>query len=103
MTRPQFMKIAKATTEFFWPLVYQNVSQEEATYLRKTPVARRNLDRRLFMALAHTLLSPDQLQAVANLDLEDPQTSLDSGPTTRTPLATNLDQHTATPREDPEP
>ena len=59
MTYFRFLKIARATSAVFWPLVYQNVTPEEADYLRLTPVTRRNLDRRLFLALANTLLSPD--------------------------------------------
>ena len=76
MTYLRFLKIARATSSAFWPLVYQNVTSEEADYLRLTPAARRNLDRRLFLALAHTLLSPDQISNAHDLELEDIQTDL---------------------------
>lgn len=87
MTRPTFTKIAQMTSSYFWPLVYSRCTDEEVTYLKHTPVARRNLDRRLFMALAETLLSPDQIQAVRGLELEDPQTDIHTGQSTETPFS----------------
>lgn len=87
MTYPRFLKIARQTASTFWPLVYECVTQEEATYLRQSPAARRNLDRRLFLALAHTLLTDDQISKASDLGLEDPQTNIPTGPHTATPFS----------------
>ena len=81
MTYSRFHKIAQSTSKAFWPLVYLHVTPEEAAYLRSTPSARRNLDRRLVLALAHSLLTPDQISNAVDLELEDPQTNLPENPT----------------------
>jgi len=76
MTITRFKKIATATSSAFWPAAYQHLTPEEVTYLRKTPAARRNLDRRLISALAKTLLTPDQINDLKDIDLEPDQTYL---------------------------
>lgn len=86
MTYSRFLKIARETSKTFWPLVYEHVTPEEATYLRKTPIVRRNLDRRLFMALAQTLLSADQLGKTDSIVLEDEQSYIETGTSTATPF-----------------
>lgn len=86
MTYSRFLKIARATGQVFWPLVYAHVTPEEATYLRKSPMVRRNLDRRLFMALAHTLLSAEQLGKTDGITLEDEQSDIETGSSTATPF-----------------
>jgi len=73
MTIARFQKIAQLTSIVFWPAVYQHVSPEEGNYLRQTPAARRNLDARLVRALAETLLSPDQINQLKNIDIADLQ------------------------------
>ena len=73
MTKTRFLKIARTTAETFWPAVYKYLSPEEATYLRTSPAARRNLDARLIRALAETLLTPEQLQTLTEAETEDLQ------------------------------
>ena len=73
MTTTRFQKIAQLTATVFWPSVYKHVSPQEATYLRQTPAARRNLDARLVRALAETLLSPDQINQLKNTEIHDLQ------------------------------
>jgi len=80
MTYARFHKIASSTSKAFWPLVYLHVTPEEATYLRSTPSARRNLDRRLVLALAHSLLTADQISNSVDFELDDPQTHLQETP-----------------------
>jgi hypothetical protein len=101
MNKAPFMKIARATTLFFLPQTYQHLTPEQAHYLRNTPVAQRNLERRLFMALAHTFLSPEQLQSIKGLELEDPQTDITSGPPTETPISTPIPRRKSQPKKDP--
>ena len=76
MTIARFQKIAQLTSIVFWPAVYQHVSTEEATYLRNSPAAQRNLKARLVRSLAETLLSPDQLIRLKNIDIVDLQPDL---------------------------
>jgi len=101
MNKAPFMKIARATTLFFLPQAYEHLTPEQAHYLRNTPVAQRNLERRIFMALAHTFLSPDQLQSIEGLQLEDPQTDITSGPTTQTPITIPSPRRKSQPTKDP--
>lgn len=78
MTTHRFRSIAQNTAQSFWHNVYAFLSPEEKTYLRATPAARRNLDKRLLRALAETLLSPDQLSKFYDLELEDPQADIEN-------------------------
>jgi len=101
MNKTPFMKIARATILFFLPTTYQHLTPEQAHYLRNTPVAQRNLERRIFLALAHTFLSPEQIQSIDGLELEDPQTDITTGPTTETPISIHTRRRTSQPRKDP--
>ena len=103
MTPHRFLKIARATAAAFWPLVYHHVTENEATYLRNTPSTRRNLDRRLVLALAHSLLTPEHISNMNGVDIEDNQTDLTTGPTTATPLKPAIPTRTSAPRKHPHP
>jgi len=76
MTTKRFQKIAQLTATVFWPSVYQHVTPDEATYLRNSPAAHRNLHARLVRALAESLLSPDQINRLKNVEIEDLQPNL---------------------------
>lgn len=103
MTPHRFLKIAKATAATFWPLVYAHVTENEATYLRSTPSTRRNLNRRLVLALAHSLLTQEQISNMNGVEIEDNQTDLTTGPTTATPLKPAMPFRNSEPRKEAHP
>lgn len=76
MTQARFLKIAKETTESFWVYAYDYLTLEEANFIRSTPTAHRNLERRIVYALAQSLLTTDQISLLEGLVLEDPQSAL---------------------------
>jgi len=78
MTIPRYQRICKETVATFWPAVFRFLEPAEQNYLRNTPAARRNLDKRIQLALAETLLSPDQISRYLDPTIEG-QDHLPSG------------------------
>lgn len=76
MTVAQFKSVTAVTALTFWQQVYKHLSPDEIRYLDSTPIARRNLDKRIIRALAETLLSPDQITRSFDLELQDPQDNI---------------------------
>lgn len=76
MTLERFTKIARKTTAKFWFFTFDYLTPEEANYIRETPTAHRNLERRIVYALAQSLLTPDQICLLKDLVLENPQSNL---------------------------
>jgi len=96
MTHARFLKIAKETTESFWVYTFDYLTPEEASYIRSTPTAYRNLERRIVYALAQSLLTTDQISLLEGLVLEEPQSELPTAEHTAKPKRPTA-KHTAKP------
>ena len=77
MTMHRFHKVAQLTAQSFWTLAFAYMLPEEETYIRTTPHARRNLERRLIRALADTLLEPKQIAELEDLTIQDSQLAIE--------------------------
>lgn len=76
MTIHRFSKVLRPTIKVFWTQAFLQLSPQERHYLQKTPTVRRNLDRRLLLALAETLLTPEQITRFKDTEIEQLQTEL---------------------------
>lgn len=79
MSKRRFLTIIRAVNKVLWPALYKHLTPEQQHYLRHTPAARRNLDRRMILAIANTVLSPQQIATLDDIEplehelpLEDP-------------------------------
>ena len=103
MTHLRFQKIARETTAKFWLYTYKYLTPEEANYIRETPTAHRNLERRIVYALAQSLLTTDQISLLEGLVLEHPESDLHLDNHTPTPLSPSIKSPKTPPKKEAHP